>query len=145
MAGYVQIRMNGWAHSQLGRAAPGPDAEDLSKLSWCKDYCSQGLYHDEWTQGGCYVIGREALQHMVDTVGMPTDAEARIGEDRAFSARAQVLQLPIRHHSRIMSYFSREWEYSLDVARYWRDKRGCAVIHPIRNLNTLKTLCGEQA
>jgi len=145
MAGYVQVRMKGWADEPLGHGKPGPDAMNLAALPWCADYCAQGMYHDEWTQGGCYVLGRDAIQHMLDVVGMPTDAEARIGEDRAFSARAQVLQLPIRMHPRIMSFFDRQWDYSLDVARYWRDKRGCAVIHPIRNLKTLETLCGERA
>jgi hypothetical protein len=143
ITGYVQMRPERWADRALGSGPPGPDGERLAELAWAADYCAQGLYHDEWAQGGCYVLGRKAIEHMAATVGMPTNAEAHIGEDRAFSARAQVLQIPVRAHPRVMSYFSREWAYHLDIARYYRDKRGVAVIHPVRDLETVKTLLAE--
>ncbi len=74
-------------------------------------------------------------------MGMPTPAEKNIGEDRAFTTRALVLQIPIIQNPHIQSLFCRDWDYSLPACKHFRDDWGCAVIHPVRDLKTLRELC----
>jgi hypothetical protein len=115
------------------------------QLDWCADWCRRGELHWENCQGGCYALGRKAIEHMDRTIGMPTDAEKDVGEDHAFTVRMLMLGLPVTKTPAVESHLSRDWDYSLSVSRWFRDRKGAAVVHPIRNPQVVRQLCAEEA
>ncbi len=124
-------------------AHDGPCRHELLCAGWPRDALARRLNVDGYCQGGCYALGRAAIERMDRLVGMPTEAEKNVGEDRAFTMRAQALQVPIRGNPRIQSHFCRTWDYSLSAARHFRDDLGRVVIHPVRRIEALKALCSE--
>lgn len=151
LAGFKLGEMRGQFQQQYDRGWPGQDFaeipghyhEHLEALAWSADWCASGRQHEAFFQGGCYVIGRKAIERIDRVIGMPDEREKEIGEDCAFSMRARVLGIPMRGHPSIQSHFSRNWAYHPKVARYFRDCRGVAVIHPIRDPQLLRELCQE--
>jgi hypothetical protein len=101
-------------------------------------------------QGGCYVLGGNALKRIAKIVGLGAEdqeniAEAeRVGEDVYIDTKCKVSKVPQRDTLRLRIWFRLDGtSLRLPHVRYQRDVLGVVAVHPVKKLDDLKTLLGE--
>jgi hypothetical protein len=138
-----------WAQLPLGTGGGIFDKEILElqakgKMRWANGRLKSFRHKTDHIQGGCYCFTRAGLARLEAVVGLvPEDCEKIIGEDVLFSLRSRVTGIEQIHNPAVVSHHFGAGSYHLTIARYWRDHRGGAVIHPIKPLGDLLALCEE--
>lgn len=119
-------------------------------VRWGHGLDRQGLRRWQHVQGGCYMLGREALARIDRIVGLFTDDQehlhetTRVGEDVYIDSKCKVSKVPQYDTLLIRSWFRHQGE-SLWPAhvRYHRDALGTVVAHPVKKLEDLRALAEE--
>jgi hypothetical protein len=120
-------------------------------VSWAHRMVRRQRRGWDHVQGGCYVIGAEALRRIDAVVGLgadeqePLPEELRVGEDVYLDTKcklAGVRQVPTL---RSLSWYREPSmpELQLDQVRYHRDVLGVVAEHPVKTTGHLRTLAGE--
>lgn len=118
---------------------------------WSRGFVRQWRRRWDHIQGGCYVIGIEALRRIERVVGLGAqDQEAlqdgeRVGEDVYLDTKCKVAGVPQRDSMLCRIWFRMHGtgELSIEQVRHQRDNVGAVVLHPIKNLDTLRVLAEE--
>jgi hypothetical protein len=147
---YLEENVWDWARAPLqgggGIFEPAMyDAMRQGSMRWARGHLMAKWLKGGHIQGGCYAVNRRALERLeFSGVGIvPDKAEALIGEDILFSLRCRVAGIKQIHLNAVVSHYFPQGGYHLTVARYYRDGMKAAVIHPIKDPDDLRSLCGE--
>ena len=123
----------------------------LNSCRWARGFVASGRRGWDHIQGGCYVIGLDALKRIDEVVGLgaedqeaiASDAE-RIGEDVYIDTKCKIARVPQRETLRARSWYREPNMPALMLkhARYERAS-GVACLHPVKDIGMLQMLAGE--
>jgi len=120
-------------------------------VRWAARFVSRGLRGWDHIQGGCYVIGLEALRRIDRVVGLGAEDQdaledaARVGEDVYLDTKCKLARVPQRPTLRALSWYREHGspDVQLRQIRYHRDALGVCAEHPVKSLAVHKQLAGE--
>ena len=123
----------------------------LHKLPWSSDYVERGLRKWDHMQGGCYILGLDALKRIDYVTGLDADDQDavqevdRIGEDVYIDTKCKIARVPQKETLRARIWFraGRSDSIFLHHIRYQRDALGVVVCHPVKDINALRMLVDE--
>lgn len=121
-------------------------------VAWARNFERRGLRRWDHMQGGCYVIGRDALKRIDAVMGLDaddqeqlTDDALRVGEDVYIDTKCKLAKVPQRETLRARIWFrpGRDESVELRHIRHYRDTLGVVVVHPVKSLESLGVLAKE--
>ena len=115
---------------------------------WARQYVGRGLRGWGHIQGGCYVIGREALARIERVIGLEAGDQAglpegqNIGEDVYLDTKCKVAGV-----RQVSTLHARSWYRDPKIGPMLvkhvirqRDSEGVCAVHPVKELADLKAL-----
>ncbi len=150
---YMDVSITGQFPDNADCLADGLFNANLKRhCRWARRYVARGLRKWDHMQGGCYVLGREALARIDRVAGLDAGDQEdlpepeRVGEDVYVDTKVKLARVPQRNSLRLRIWFRESGEgIRLEHVRYQRDVLDVVAVHPVKDLEVLKTLAGEIA
>lgn len=124
---------------------------------WAMGLINSGLRRFDHVQGGCYVLGLDAIRRLESRIGFQVADQSgiperdHVAEDVLIDTMCKVAEVPQINCRAVVSWWKcpaldkKPKPEDVDHVRYHRDVHGVVVFHPCKDLRTLQMLCEEGA